>query len=817
MLGPRPATLHSYWLMFIATVITVGIVTASQLVTSRIGLLLDRQASELLAADLVVLSGREFDSDYGAEARRRGLQVSHSVGLRTAVFIDGDPRLVELKAVDEAYPLRGRLERAREITGVKSVTREIPAPGEVWVDTKLAQLLGGPLTLGESEFTVSWLLTYEPDRGGAIFNLAPRVLMRLDDLPSTGLVVPGSRVQYRIMFAGDQRDIAQFKDWLGTRLQPGEEVQDLENARPEMRRALERTRKFFALAIVLTLVIAMAAIAITARYTARRETPKVAMLRAFGISQASLFRYYLRQLGVLWLAATLCGALLGMLTQFPLQWALYGWFGKSLPAVYDWQPFVTAALVGMIALAGFSLPYLVNATATPPMQVLRTIVSRRSWLRGLLISVSAIVAVFGVLMLLMQSSMLAVATLGLILGCALLLPLILGSMVRLLLFSTQRKFWLRQYLLSRLQASSRGAIYVMSGFSLVLIAILMIAVVKNEILGDWQAQLPEGIPNYFLVNIDSEDIDAVGDFMRRNGIESSKPYALVRARLTQINDVDVDKIDFSNPRAESLVQHTFNMTYAVGLPEQNEIVAGKWIDASDPRPQLSIEQGMAERLGLETGDELTMTVGSDKLRATVTSIRSVVWENFKPNFFIISNPALLEGLPQTGLMSALIRERDKASLKRLLGKYPSITLLDITELMARVRAIVDQASVALQFFFLFALASATIVLLAAIQTGRHEREIESSLLRSLSAQNRQLYSVHVLEFTLMGGLIGFFSAAFATLAGWAISVYFFDMEFHFSPEVWIYSLVSASLVLTIAGTLVSRRVYNVSPMKILRS
>jgi putative ABC transport system permease protein len=291
----------------------------------------------------------------------------------------------------------------------------------------------------------------------------------------------------------------------------------------------------------------------------------------------------------------------------------------------------------------------------------------------------------------------------------------------------------------------------------------------------------------------------------------------VRARLTHINAVDIERIDFTHPRAETLVQHTFNMTYARELPDQNEIVAGEWIDADDPRPQLSIEQGMAERLGLGPGDELTMTVGSTVLRAPVTSIRTVVWENFKPNFFIISNPGLLEELPQTGLLSALITERDKPALKRLLGQYPSITLLDITELMARVRAIVDKASVALQFFFLFALASALIVLLAAIQTGRHEREIESSLLRALAAHTSQLYRVHVLEFTLMGALIGFFAAAFATLAGWAISVFFFDMEFHFSPAVWGYSLVSASLVLTIAGTLVSRRVYNVSPMKILRS
>ncbi|MDH3538102.1 MAG: hypothetical protein OER87_20340, partial [Gammaproteobacteria bacterium] len=240
-------------------------------------------------------------------------------------------------------------------------------------------------------------------------------------------------------------------------------------------------------------------------------------------------------------------------------------------------------------------------------------------------------------------------------------------------------------------------------------------------------------------------------------------------------------------------------------------------DADNPRAQLSVEQGMAEKLDLELGDELTMKVGSKTLRAPVTSIRSVVWENFKPNFYLISNPELLADLPQTGLMSALIEDQNKADLKQLLKRFPSITLLDITELMARVRGIVDKASVALQFFFVFALASALIVLLAAIQTGRQQREIESSLLRALGAHTSQLYRVQVLEFTLMGALIGFFSAAFATAAGWAISVYFFNIDFHFSPAVWVYSLLSASLVLTIAGTLVSRRVYNVSPMRILRS
>ena len=803
--------------MFVATVITVAIVTSSQLITDRISLLLDRQASELLAGDMVVISSSEFDPGYRDAALQHGLRVSSSVSLRTAIFIDDDPQLVELKAVDNAYPLRGQLERASEVTGDRTVTRDIPGRGRVWVDTKLARLVGQSIDLGEASFDTSWLLTFEPDRGGAIFNLAPRVLMNIEDLEATGLVVPGSRVRYRLIFAGAQADLNRFKVWLTTNLKSGEQIQDLENARPEMREALQRTRKFFALAIVLTLIIAMAAIAITARYTANREASRVAMLRAFGISQASLFRYYLRQLGGLWLAATVTGIVLGWITQFPLEWILDGWFGKTMPQVQTLKPYFSASLVGLLALAGFSLPYLINATATPPMQVLRTAVNRRSWLRGMLITGSAIVAVFAVLVLLMQSSVLAVATLALVLVCALILPLILGWMVKLLLFSSQRRFWLRQYLLSRLQASSRGAIYVMSGFSLVLIAILLIAVVKDELLGSWQQQLPDNIPNYFLINIRSDDIAEVGAYMRQHGIDSSTPYALARVRLSKINSIDIDKISFTDPRAGHLVRHNFNVTHARELPDQNEIVAGSWLDAENPRAQLSVEEGMANRLELKLGDVLTLTSGSKTLHAPVTSIRSVVWENFKPNFYLIANPELLADLPQTGLLSAYVDAENKTELKQLLKRFPSITLLDITELMARVRSIVDKASIALQFFFVFALASALIVLLAAIQTGRHEREIESSLLRALSAHTNQLYRVHVLEFTLMGALIGFFSACLATVAGWAISVYFFKIDYHPSLTVWIYSLLSSSLVLTIAGILVSRRVYNISPMKILRS
>jgi len=809
--------IQSYWLMLIATVITIAIVNASQLITQRISVLLDRQASELLAADLVVISNQPFAEDYGQQARDIGLQVSMVTSLTTAIFIDDDAQLVELKAVDQNYPLRGQLETASDLVGAKYKPDLGPAVGEVWLDPKLNSLLGNSVTLGSLPLKANWLVTYEPDRGGTLFNLAPRILMNIEDLPATGLVVAGSRVKYRLLFAGGQGQVTQMIAWLKPRLATGESIQNLENARPEMRQALERTRKFFALSIVLTLVIAMVAIAITARYTASREAPKVAMLRAFGISQTRLYRFYAGQLGRVWVIATVVGIGIGWFSQFPLQWALDGWFGKSLPQVYSAWPFLIAAIVGFISLMGFSLPYLVNVIATPPMQVFRHVIDPQTKRRNLMVLGVAIVSIFLILVLLMQSSKMAIAMLGIIFLVALLLPVIFRTMISLFLSTALRRFWMRQYLLSRLKTSARGAMFVMSGFSLALLAILLIVVVKNELLDSWQTQLSDNIPNYFLINIPTEKVKTVKDFLQERQLPSSTAYPLVRSRMTHINETPVASIEFDNERAQHLLNHTFNISYAEELPDDNAVLEGDWIDSSNPEAQLSIEQGMAESLQISIGDSLSFTVGSESIKASVTNIRSVYWENFKPNFYIIVNRPLIEDLPQTWLLSALIKGAEKKDLHQLLSRIPSMTLLDISELMARMRGVVDRATIALEFFFIFAVASAFIVLLAAIQTGKRERQMESSLLRALSAKTSQLYRVNVLEFTLMGLLIGIFSALFASLSAWFVSVYFFDINYTFSFDLWAYSLLSAGLILTIVGTLVSRKVYNISPMKILRS
>jgi len=808
--------IRSWWLLCSAAVITIGIVAASQLFTDRIGRLLDIQAAELLAADLVIDSSLPLPAYIRQSAEDAGLVSAQVIELRSAVFIDDAPQLVELKAVSDRYPLRGKLEKARDMGATAQPVERGPQPGEAWVDNKLAAQVGAALELGYSRIPVTWLLAYEPDRGGSLFNLAPRVMIHLDDLDATGLLVPGSRARYKLLLAGPPDAVSGFAEQIEPRLTESQRIQSLNNARPEMRRALERTETFFSLSIIMTLVIAMVAIAITARYSATREATKVSVMRSFGISSRRLARYFLAQIFKVWLWALIPGLLLGLAAQYPLQWALGFWFGSSLPAA-TLEPFVLAAIVGLVSLVGFCIPPLLRVIDSPPMRVLRDMnlggADRRSWL----IIVPSLATLLLVLVLIVPQLNMALLLFAVILVIALVVPAVLRLLIALYARFGRGRFWLKFYLLSRLNSPGRNAWFVMSGFSLTLLAVLLISQVKDRLIGDWEASLPEDIPNYFMINIATADVERLSAFLRDKGIESSNPYAMVRARLQRLNGVDVKNVEFPSDRGEWLRTHTFNISYTSELPEDNQIIAGEWIGQQTSGDEFSVEADIAKDMGLEPGDRLTFAVGADEFTGRVSSIRSVVWENFKPNFFVLGSRAQLADKPQTWLLSARIEDEQKQWLKPLIRQFPSVTLLDISEVISRVKAIIERASIALQFFFGFAIVAAFIVLVSALNTANPDRQREIALLVALGANRGQKVSSQAWEFILMGTLVGVFAALFATLVANLVAIVFFDLEFVLQPLMWVISLLVAVMSITVFGLALIYRGFEVSPMKLLRS
>lgn len=794
----------------------MAIVAASQLFTNRISLYLDRQASELLAADLLITSNDPLPESFRQLAEEYRLQSANTVELRSAIFIGDEPQMVELKAVSEAYPLRGSLEKKTGLVDEAQRTASGPQRGELWVDNKLATQISQSLELGYRSLPVNWVISYEPDRGGSLFNLAPRVMLHIDDLESTGLLVPGSRARYNLLVAGETADVQRFADFVKPLLAEGQVLQTLQNARPEMRNALERTRKFFALSIVMTLVIAMVAIAITARYAASRESTQVAVMRTFGISSRRLLWYYLFQVVKVWLWALPIGLLLGIAAQFPLQWALGFWFDARLPEATSW-PYLLAALIGLISLVGFSLPPLLNVIDTPPMQVFRQTQRQLTRKKSFLLSAISLFTLFAVLMLIVSDLQLASLLFVMVLVTAAFIPLVLKLLLTLIYKMGAQRFWIKSYVLSRLLSRNRNALFVMSGFSLTLLSVLLISLVKDQLMHDWERQLPEDKPNYFLINIPTAEVESLSEFLQSHEVPSSGAYALVRARLAAINNLDVKKIAFPTDRAYRLINHTFNISYTDSVPIDNEIIDGDWLANSEDVEQFSVEQGMAEALGLKLGDRLQFTIAGSVFDGKVTSIRSVIWENFRPNFYIIGTAAELADKPQTWLLSAYIDDQHKPLLKELVQKFPTVTLLDISEVMQRIKGIIERASLALEFFFLFAVFAAVIVLLSALNSANHDRELEIALLQALGANRRHKLWSQLTEFISMGLLVGFFAALFATLIGWIVGSRFFDLPFTFSPVLWLYSLVGAVSVISLVGVLFVYRSFSISPMRLLRS
>ena len=808
--------IHAWWLLCLSVVITISIVAASQIFTQRISLLLDRQAAELLAADLLISSSEPLPEDYQQLAQQYGLQTATTVSLRTAIFIDDEPQLVELKAVSEHYPLRGTLERQSTLLG-ESVKSDLgPQSGEVWIDSKIAAQLHENIELGLQSLNANWIISYEPDRGGSLFNMAPRILMSVKDLDSTGLLVPGSRAKYHLLVAGESQSLKQFEQQIKPRLAEGHRIQSLENARPEMRNALDRTRKFFALSIVLTLVIAMIAIAITARYSASKESIKVAVMRTFGISSKRLVSHYLFELFKVWLWSVPVGLLLGYLAQFPLQWTLGMWFGVRLPQT-GIEPYLVASLIGFISLTGFSLPHILNVLETPPMQVFRQINQTLSRKKSMLLIFSSLLTLFLVLMIIVKDLQITGLLFVAVILFSAFIPLVLKLILTLLMKLTRQRFWVNGYVLSRLLSRQRNALFVMSGFSLTLLSVLLISQVKDQLMQDWEMQLPQDKPNYFLVNIPTKEAEPLSHFLQSENVSASNAYALVRTRLSAINGQEVKAIQFESERANHFKNHVFNMSFSDEVPADNVIIEGQWKSENKQLEGFSVELGMAQTLNLKLGDNLQFSVQGSFFEAPVTSIRSVVWENFQPNFYILAPRALLESQPQTWLMSAFIDKHQKPLLKPLLQQFPTVTLLDISELMSRIKGIILRASQALEFFFVFATLSGVIVLLSALNTTNKQREVEIALLQVLGANRNQKIGSQVIEFILMGLLVGLFAALFSSLTGWMVGKMFFDLSYTFSASLWFYSLFSSVLMITILGSLFINRSFSISPMHLLRS
>ncbi|MDP1896771.1 MAG: FtsX-like permease family protein, partial [Sulfurimicrobium sp.] len=363
----RAGELHA---LSFALLIAVGGVSAVGFFTDRVNQALTTEASQLLAADLVLAADHEVNQELITEARRRGLTPVRILTFPSMVVTAAGNQLAEIKAVAPGYPLRGKL-RIQSGEGEQDA-EGIPEPGKVWLDPRLLAQLnlapGDSLSLGNARLQVAAVLSFEPDRGGGMFSIAPRLMMNAQDLPATALIQPGSRIGYRTLLAGQPREIAAYRAWATPRLSRGERIEGVSDGRPEIRSALERGGKFLNLAALTSLILAAVAIILSARRFLERHLDGCAVMRCVGASQAQVFRLYLYQFLWLGVLASLAGCLLGYGAQWVLARQLGGLVAADLPAP-SWLPLAYGLLTGVATLLGFALPFLQRLKRVPPLWV----------------------------------------------------------------------------------------------------------------------------------------------------------------------------------------------------------------------------------------------------------------------------------------------------------------------------------------------------------------------------------------------------------------------------------------------------------------
>jgi putative ABC transport system permease protein len=803
-----------------AIVIAVGAVTSVGFFNDRLDRGLTQRSADLLGADFILSAPAAVPDAWIDAAARMGLHTANALDFASVVVRGDRLQLAAVRALGRHYPLRGRVRTAGSPYQPGTPTPGPPAPGSAWAEARLLQSLaievGQTIEIGTASFRVTRVLTDEPGRIGNFFSLGPRVLINLADVPATGVVRPGSRVTYRYGFAGGEARVRAYREWLTPRLGPRARVIDARQGNATTARTVERVDSYFGLTSLLAVVLAGVAIAMGARRYAARHYDTSAMLRVLGATQNQVLGLYLPQFVALGLIAAAAGCVVG----FAAQQGIYAVIKDLLPAALP-PPGAASALLGvaagLITLAGFALVPILRLRAVPPLRVLRRELAPLppgTWS----VIVAAGAALLAMLWYYTRSLTLTAAVLaGAAAGAAALLTLLLGALrLARRTPSDAGGFW-RQGL-TRLQRRMRAAAGQILAFGLTLMAMAVIAVVRTDLLAAWEAQVPADAPNHFVFNIQPADVAGVRSFFKANGIQSQALYPLVRGRLIEIDGAPVREAVSKEEGEEAnnaALRRDLNLTWAAALPPDNTISAGAWWGPGAAAGEVSVEERLAQRLHIVPGDRLTFVIAAQRLHARVASLRRVHWESFHPNFFMIFSPGTLDDFPATYMTSFRVVPTRKPVLAALVRAFPSATVLELDQLLSQIRAIVRQASTAVELVLLFVFASGLTVLFAALSVSLDERFYEGALLRTFGASRRQLRRAHLAEFATLGAIAGVFAAIGTEAIAYLLYTRVFDIVYTPKWWVWVAAPAAGAVVVGIAGLVGTRRVIQRSPLTVL--
>lgn len=815
--------------LLLALVVAVAAMSSVGFFVDRMRAGLERDAHQLLGADVVIRADEPIPKSFIEEAQQRQLQTAQTTVFPSMATVgEGEQsrsKLASIKAVTDAYPLRGKLKVATHADAESAAADGIPDAGTLWVDSSLMNSLklavGDSLKLGNKVFSIAKILTFEPDRGAGFMSFAPRVMLAASDLPATGLVQFGSRIQYRLLVAGRPDPVASFNDWAENNIQQnnlkGMRTETLESGQMGMRATLQRAEEFLSLVGLLSAMLAAVAVAMAARRFMLRHVDACAMLRCLGLTQHQLTMLYLSE----FLMVGLVGSTIGVAIGFAAHFVLASWLGSlmtvALPSalsVASLTPALQGMATGLLLLLGFAVPPILQLRNVPHNRVLRREADTPQ--PATLVTYALGLLVFIALLLWQAGNV----RLGLLTAAGFVGGLAFFTLLAWLFLKLLRTLRHRvrnastRFAITALQRRPGATILQIVALALGLMALLLLTVIRGDLVTAWRNATPADAPNRFVINIQPEQKATIAARLKENGINGADLYPMIRGRLLAINDTPITDQSFVEDRAKRLVDREFNLSTMIDIPVKNKIVAGRWYDNS--KPEASVEEGLAKTLNLQVGDRLTFDIAGEKIIVPITSLRKLDWGSMRVNFFVVINPAAMKEMPQTWITAFNLPASQDEFENRLTSDFPNLTVIDVGSVLRQIQSMIEQVVTAVEFLFLFTLLSGVLVLYAALASSQDQRTREAGLLRALGATRKQLSRAQWIEFFLVGCVAGLLAAGGATAVGWSLAYFVFDFAWVFSPWVWIAGCAVGATCAFVGGWLSLRNVLNQPPLQTLR-
>lgn len=798
-------------LLVVAVVLAVAALTAVGFFADRLNAGLARDARQLLGGDALLSSDKPTPEVFAQQAQTLGLAQARTVTFpsmaRAPDAQGGAARLVAVKAVSPAYPLRGTLRVQNTNGSADEAATGGPAPGTVWLEQavldSLALKVGDALLLGDASLQIARIITIEPDRGAGFMSFSPRVMLSEQDLPATGLIQPASRVTYRLAVASPRQndaEVKRFVEWAEGEIKSkqlrGLRVESLDAGRPEMRQTLDRAEKFLNLVALLSALLAAVAVAIASRDFAQRRLNDCAMLRVLGQSQRRIAAQYWIEFSAVGLFGSLLGVLLGWAVHHVFVWLLAGLVDGRLPAPSVW-PALWGLGVGMTLLLSFGLPPVLQLARVPALRVLRRDVGPPKT-SSILVLFAGLCGFAALLLAVASDWKLGLLTVGGFAGAVAAFALLSWLSVKALQRAVPQSRAPRWLILATRQIAARPgfAVLQVSALSVGLLALMLLVLLRTDLISSWRQATPPDAPNRFVINIQPEQSDPFQQHLKSAGVQQFDWYPMIRGRLTAINGKAIATDQYDNERAQRLVEREFNLSHGAQVPGHNQISGGRW--QAEEAGGISLEDGLAKTLGLVLGDRMQFDIAGQLVEGRITSLRKVDWGSMRVNFFVLFPQAQMPELPSTRI--AAFRAPTQAGFDNGLSReFPNITTVDVSASIAQVQRVLGQVIRAVEFLFGFTLAAGLVVLFSAITATREARAHEFAVMRALGASGNLLRQVQRAELLGVGALAGTLAAAAAMAVGWALARYVFEFSWTAAPWVPLAGAITGALLAWAAG------------------